>query len=231
MATSSPPSSCSPVSPCWSASGASGCSTQVSTPSSCAFRVAGEGRLLPWVFVGPALLLLTLYLVWPAVSTILKSLTEGAGGLANYEWAVTTPANQAMYFNNVLWLVVGVLGSVGFGLLIAWPRRSGPVRIGRQDLHLPAPRHLDGGGVGHLAFRVRVAATQPTPVRAAQCHLGGIRPGAHPVDPDPGLPHQHVLPHLHPHLAADGLRHGRPVRGHQGRARGDHRGRAPRRGD
>ncbi len=48
-------------------------------------------RLLPWVFVGPALVLLTVYLVWPVVSTIIKSLTEGAG-IANYDWALTTPA-------------------------------------------------------------------------------------------------------------------------------------------
>jgi alpha-glucoside transport system permease protein len=74
--------------------------------------------LLPWVFVGPALVLLTLYLVWPVVSTVIKSVTEG-GGISNYEWALTTPANHQMYINNVLWLVVGVAGSVGLGLLIA----------------------------------------------------------------------------------------------------------------
>jgi alpha-glucoside transport system permease protein len=77
-----------------------------------------RGRLLPLVFVGPALLLLTVYLVWPVVSTIIKSLTEGAG-LANWEWALTNPANHQMYINNILWLVVGVAGSVGLGLLIA----------------------------------------------------------------------------------------------------------------
>ncbi len=77
-----------------------------------------RGRLLPLVFVGPALLLLTVYLVWPVVSTIVKSLTEGAG-LANWEWALTNPANHQMYINNILWLVVGVAGAVGLGLLIA----------------------------------------------------------------------------------------------------------------
>ncbi len=77
-----------------------------------------RGRLLPWVFVGPALALLAIYLVWPAVSTIVKSLTEG-DGLDNYVWALTTPENHDMYFNNFLWLVVGVAGAVGFGLLIA----------------------------------------------------------------------------------------------------------------
>ena len=77
-----------------------------------------RGRLLPWVFVGPALVLLSVFLAWPVVSTIIKSLTEGAG-LANWEWALTTPANHKMYMNNILWLLVGVTGSVGLGLLIA----------------------------------------------------------------------------------------------------------------
>jgi alpha-glucoside transport system permease protein len=77
-----------------------------------------RGRLLPWVFVGPALLLLTIYLVWPVVSTIIKSFTVGAG-IGNWDWALTNPANHQMYINNVLWLVVGVAGSVGLGLLIA----------------------------------------------------------------------------------------------------------------
>jgi alpha-glucoside transport system permease protein len=77
-----------------------------------------RGRMLPWVFVGPALLLLTLYLVWPVISTILKSFTDGAG-LENWDWALTTPANHQMFLNNILWLIVGVAGSVGLGLLIA----------------------------------------------------------------------------------------------------------------
>ena len=77
-----------------------------------------RGRLLPWVFVGPALALLTVFLVWPLVRTIIISLTEG-DGLGNWQWALTDPANQQMYVNNVLWLVVGVAGAVGLGLLIA----------------------------------------------------------------------------------------------------------------
>jgi alpha-glucoside transport system permease protein len=81
----------------------------------------GDGlrrSLLPWVFVGPALLLLTIWLVWPVVQTVFLSLTEGAG-VANWEWALTDPTNHQMYVNNVLWLLVGVAGAVGFGLLIA----------------------------------------------------------------------------------------------------------------
>jgi alpha-glucoside transport system permease protein len=79
---------------------------------------AWRRRILPWVFVGPALVLLAMYLVLPAVSTIITSLSEGAG-LGNYTWALTDPQMQAMIRNNVIWLVVGTAGAVGLGLLIA----------------------------------------------------------------------------------------------------------------
>ena len=75
-------------------------------------------RLLPWVFVGPALFLLVVWLVWPVIRTVTLSLTEG-NGAANWEWALTAASNHQMYINNVLWLVVGVAGAVGFGLMIA----------------------------------------------------------------------------------------------------------------
>jgi alpha-glucoside transport system permease protein len=75
-------------------------------------------RILPWVFVGPALVLLTIYLVLPAVLTTITSLTEGAG-LGNYSWALTDPAMQRMIGNNIVWLIVGTAGAVGLGLLIA----------------------------------------------------------------------------------------------------------------
>jgi alpha-glucoside transport system permease protein len=90
-----------------------------------------SGRLIPWVFVGPALVLVTLYLIWPAVSTIALSfgveltlippsaeVAPGAG-LSDWQWAISDPANHAIYRNNIIWLVVGTLGSVGLGLLIA----------------------------------------------------------------------------------------------------------------
>jgi alpha-glucoside transport system permease protein len=73
---------------------------------------------LPWVFVGPALLLLTIWLVIPVINTILKSFSEGAG-IDNWVWAVTDPKNHQLYINNILWLLVGVAGAVGLGLLIA----------------------------------------------------------------------------------------------------------------
>ena len=77
-------------------------------------------RILPWVFVVPALLLLSIYLVYPAVATIIRSFqdTKGAFTLANWASLGTGPFLEILR-NNVLWLVIATAGSVGFGLLVA----------------------------------------------------------------------------------------------------------------
>jgi alpha-glucoside transport system permease protein len=75
-------------------------------------------KIIPWVFVGPALVLLSIYLVLPAVLTIVTSITA-ADGLKNWEWALTNSAMHSTYRNNIIWLVVGTAGAVGLGLLIA----------------------------------------------------------------------------------------------------------------
>lgn len=75
-------------------------------------------RIIPWVFVGPALVLLAIYLVVPAVLTIVSSITS-PDGLKNWEWALTNSAMHSTYRNNIIWLVIGTAGAVGLGLLIA----------------------------------------------------------------------------------------------------------------
>ena len=76
-------------------------------------------RLLPWVFIGPALLMLGIYLVFPAISTIGASLTEGGGAAANYGNILDDPDMLIALRNNALWLVLGTGGSVALGLVIA----------------------------------------------------------------------------------------------------------------
>jgi len=76
-------------------------------------------RLIPWVFVGPALVLVTIYLIYPVVATLILSITESGGFFRNYGFLFTDPSMFAVFRNNLIWLVVGTLGSVGLGLLIA----------------------------------------------------------------------------------------------------------------
>jgi alpha-glucoside transport system permease protein len=78
-------------------------------------------RIMPWVFVAPALLLLTIYLVYPAVATVVRSFQDAKGQnftLANWSSLATGPFLEIIR-NNVIWLVVATGGSVGLGLLVA----------------------------------------------------------------------------------------------------------------
>ena len=74
-------------------------------------------RVRPWIFVGPALALIGLFLVYPTISTIVTSITDG--GSENYRFALTDPEMLTALRNNVIWLVLGTGGSVCIGLLIA----------------------------------------------------------------------------------------------------------------
>jgi len=78
-------------------------------------------RTLPWVFIAPALVLLSIYLVYPAVVTVIGSFQDnktGAFTLDNWASLSTGPFLEIVR-NNVLWLLVATSGSVSLGLLAA----------------------------------------------------------------------------------------------------------------
>jgi len=77
-------------------------------------------RILPWVFVGPALALLAVFLVYPAAGTVLRSLQDDHGQFTTANYSVLTePEFTAILRNNIVWLIVGTGGSVVLGLIIA----------------------------------------------------------------------------------------------------------------
>ncbi len=78
-------------------------------------------RILPWVFAGPALVLLAVFLLYPAAGTILRSLHDDKGQwtLANFAVMVEPEFTQILR-NNAIWLIVGTGVSVGLGLIFAW---------------------------------------------------------------------------------------------------------------
>jgi alpha-glucoside transport system permease protein len=80
-------------------------------------------RVRPWLWMAPALGFLGLFLVYPTIGTIIRSLQNQAGkawvGLANYVWFVGNEDALAALKNNVLWIVFLTVFVVGFGLLIA----------------------------------------------------------------------------------------------------------------
>ena len=80
-------------------------------------------RVLPFLFVGPALFLLTWFLVLPTIRTFWISLFNSDStqfvGLDNYIKVFTDPAFLTVFRNNLLWMIVGTSGVVILGLLIA----------------------------------------------------------------------------------------------------------------
>lgn len=93
-------------------------------------------RLLPFVFVGPAMAILAWYLAIPTLRTFWISLfsrdgpAEGLGlfqlltsesfvGLSNYAAVFTEKLMLEAFRNNLMWIIFGSTFSVAFGLLIA----------------------------------------------------------------------------------------------------------------
>jgi alpha-glucoside transport system permease protein len=72
------------------------------------------------VFIAPAVVLLGIYLVYPAVRTVIGSFQDEHGAFTLANWAsLATPPFVEILRNNILWLVIGTSGSVGLGLLTA----------------------------------------------------------------------------------------------------------------
>jgi len=82
-----------------------------------------RSAIRPWLFLFPALLFLSLYLVYPVFETLRLSLFNGNGtqfvGLSNYFWAVNDPNFRQSLLNNLLWLLVVPAFATAFGLVIA----------------------------------------------------------------------------------------------------------------
>jgi alpha-glucoside transport system permease protein len=94
-----------------------------------------QGRLAPWLYLFPALLIMFIFIIYPTVNTIAlsfldKTSTHSAavscvsgkpcwGAFENYHYALTNPDMVLALRNNALWLLLMVPGTVITGLLFA----------------------------------------------------------------------------------------------------------------
>jgi len=94
-----------------------------------------QGKVVPWLYVAPALLIMTAFIVYPGLNTLVLSFknadsTQSAatacvpgepcwGIFENYRYALTAPIMLNAFRNNLLWIILMVGGTVGMGLLIA----------------------------------------------------------------------------------------------------------------
>jgi alpha-glucoside transport system permease protein len=114
-------------------------------------RWQDQGRVV--VFVGPALILLVIGLVIPALRTMYLSLFTGIqtnhyGGLANYRTIFSSPDMRIVLRNNVLWVVIGTTFSTGFGLMVArFADRMRGESVAKALIFLPTAISFVGAGV------------------------------------------------------------------------------------
>ena len=136
--------------------------------------------LRPFVFVGPAMVILTWYLVLPTLRTFYFSFFNAQStkfvGLENYIFALTDSAMLESFRNNLIWLVVGTGLSVVFGLLIAiLADRSRFEVIAKSLIFLPMAISFVGAGViwRFIYFYKPVGAEQIGLLNAFVVSLGG----------------------------------------------------------
>lgn len=82
-----------------------------------------QSWIRPWLFLGPALILLTVYLVYPIIATLWLSVHDRTGetfvGASNYAWALEDREFRQSILNNILWLLVVPAAATFLGLVIA----------------------------------------------------------------------------------------------------------------
>ncbi|HET7009397.1 MAG TPA: sugar ABC transporter permease [Anaerolineales bacterium] len=124
-----------------------------------------RARLLPFVFVGPAIAILAWYLTIPTLRTFWISLfsrdgpqpglglfqlvgSESFVGLRNYVAVFTEQLMLQSFRNNLMWIVFGSTFSVVLGLLIAvLADRSSFERIAKSFIFLPMAISFVGAGI------------------------------------------------------------------------------------
>ena len=80
-------------------------------------------RVRPWLWIGPALAFLGVFLVYPTIATLIRSFQNRRGdafiGLDNYAWFFGENGTLIALRNNVFWVVFLPALVVGIGLLVA----------------------------------------------------------------------------------------------------------------
>ncbi|MDR5683257.1 MAG: sugar ABC transporter permease [Armatimonadota bacterium] len=143
-----------------------------------------QRRVRPWVWVGPALVFLTVFLVYPTVNTFVLSLRNANGtqwvGLANYVFAFTDREMLIAFRNNMIWLAFFTGLTVSAGLLIAvLAERVRYESIAKGIVFLPmALSFVAAGVIWKFVYEFRPAGTPQ--IGTLNAVLTGLVPGFQP---------------------------------------------------
>jgi alpha-glucoside transport system permease protein len=127
-------------------------------------RIMKQGRLAPWLYLFPALILMTVFIVYPTIGTIRLSLLDATsthsasaacaagqpcwGVFENYRYALTNPVMLLALRNNALWLLLMVPGTIVGGLFFALlADRVRYESIAKAVIFLPTAISFIGAGI------------------------------------------------------------------------------------
>jgi alpha-glucoside transport system permease protein len=153
-------------------------------------RIGGrfEERVKPWVFFGPALLIVGVFLVYPLFDTIRASFYGDrfvAGerpfvGLDNYQNVLSNSETWLSLLNNLQWIIVVPAGAVVIGLIVAvladrLPAR--PENVTKSIIFLPmAISFVGAAAIFELIYQIQPPARNQTGLLNAFLGMFGAGP-------------------------------------------------------
>ncbi|MBU2956161.1 sugar ABC transporter permease [Paracoccus sp. 1_MG-2023] len=115
-------------------------------------NIGRANQIRPWLFLGPAIIFLGMYLVYPVFDSLWRSLFNSNGerfvGADNYVWLMNDGKFRESMLNNMLWLLFVPAASTAFGLLAA--QLTDRIRwgsIGKSLIFMPMAISFVGAGV------------------------------------------------------------------------------------
>jgi alpha-glucoside transport system permease protein len=98
-------------------------------------NIMRQRPVIPWLYLTPALIVMTAFIVYPGLNTLYLSLRNNAdtgwanttcvagqpcwGIFENFRYALTSATMLGSFLNNLIWIILMGSGTVLFGLLIA----------------------------------------------------------------------------------------------------------------
>jgi len=112
-----------------------------------------EGRIKPYFYIAPAFLAVALYLVYPAIQTVINSFQDRASeawvGFENYSELLTSKPFQQTLLNTLLWILIVPAVTVVVGLAVAVLAdrlKPGAEKLSKTIIFLPMAIALVGAG-------------------------------------------------------------------------------------
>ncbi len=154
-------------------------------------KIMKQGRVAPWLYLLPALILMTVYIIYPGLLTFYLSLRNqdssnwatascapGAscwGIFENYHYALISSTMVAAILNNVIWILLMVTGTVGLGLLVATlADRVRYEAVAKSIIFLPMAISFVGAGIiWGFVYNYQSGSTQIGLLNAIWAALGG----------------------------------------------------------